>query len=57
MLGGAGNVARGLAALGAKVELAGVAGEDAAANELMALIRDEAGLEVDLVVDPRGPPP
>jgi D-beta-D-heptose 7-phosphate kinase/D-beta-D-heptose 1-phosphate adenosyltransferase len=55
MLGGAGNVARGLAALGAKVELAGVAGEDAAANELMALIRDEAGLEVDLVVDPARP--
>jgi D-beta-D-heptose 7-phosphate kinase/D-beta-D-heptose 1-phosphate adenosyltransferase len=55
MLGGAGNVARGLAALGAKVELAAVAGEDGAADELVALIQGEPGLEADLVIDPARP--
>ena len=55
MLGGAGNVARGLAALGARVELAAVCGEDAAANELVALIAAEPGLDADLVIDPARP--
>jgi D-beta-D-heptose 7-phosphate kinase/D-beta-D-heptose 1-phosphate adenosyltransferase len=55
MLGGAGNVARGLAALGARVELAAVAGEDGAANDLVALIRGESRLEADLVVDSSRP--
>jgi D-beta-D-heptose 7-phosphate kinase/D-beta-D-heptose 1-phosphate adenosyltransferase len=55
MLGGAGNVARGLAALGARVELAAVTGDDAAASDLMALIRQDAGLEANLVVDPARP--
>ncbi len=52
MPGGAGNVARGLAALGARVELAAVTGEDVAADELVELIRAETGLEADLVIDP-----
>src|SRR5579875_885090 len=55
MLGGAGNVARGVAALGARAELAAASGEDAAANELVALIAAEPGLEADLVVDPARP--
>jgi D-beta-D-heptose 7-phosphate kinase/D-beta-D-heptose 1-phosphate adenosyltransferase len=55
MLGGAGNVARGLAALGARVELAAVSGQDAAADELAALIAAERGLAADLVVDPARP--
>jgi D-beta-D-heptose 7-phosphate kinase/D-beta-D-heptose 1-phosphate adenosyltransferase len=55
MLGGAGNVARNLAALGARVELAAVSGDDAPGRELLGLIRDEAGLTADLVVDPARP--
>ena len=52
MLGGAGNVARGLAALGARVELAAVCGEDAAANDLISLIQAEPGMDADVVIDP-----
>ncbi len=52
MLGGAGNVARGLAALGARVELAAATGEDEAADELAGLIQAEPGLEADLLIDP-----
>jgi len=55
MLGGAGNVARNLAALGVHVELAAVSGDDAAAGELLDLIKAEPGLEADLVVDPARP--
>jgi D-beta-D-heptose 7-phosphate kinase/D-beta-D-heptose 1-phosphate adenosyltransferase len=55
MLGGAGNVARNLAALGVSVELAATTGDDAAAGELLALIEAESGLQADLVVDPARP--
>ena len=55
MLGGAGNVARGLATLGVRTELAAVAGEDDLARALVDLIREEVGLEADLVIDPARP--
>jgi D-beta-D-heptose 7-phosphate kinase/D-beta-D-heptose 1-phosphate adenosyltransferase len=55
MLGGAGNVARNLAALGVRVELAAASGDDAAAGDLLDLIKAEPGLEADLVVDPARP--
>ena len=51
MLGAAGNVARNVAALGARAMLAGVVGADAAAEEAEALIAEEAGVEGDLVVE------
>jgi len=44
MLGGAGNVARNIAALGGKAILLGIVGDDAAGEELRALIRRTAGL-------------
>ncbi|EIC21390.1 bifunctional D-glycero-beta-D-manno-heptose-7-phosphate kinase/D-glycero-beta-D-manno-heptose 1-phosphate adenylyltransferase HldE [Thiorhodovibrio frisius] len=47
--GGAANVARNLAALGLKVELAGVIGQDTEAERLLALLR-QAGIGTDAVV-------
>ena len=52
MLGGAGNVARNVAALGGVAALIGVIGDDAASHEALALIGDEAGVEGFLISDP-----
>jgi D-beta-D-heptose 7-phosphate kinase/D-beta-D-heptose 1-phosphate adenosyltransferase len=49
MLGAAGNVARNVAALGARVSLVGLAGADDHGRDLKRLVGDEAGLN-DLVV-------
>jgi D-beta-D-heptose 7-phosphate kinase/D-beta-D-heptose 1-phosphate adenosyltransferase len=49
MLGGAGNVARNLVALGSKVALVSVVGADESADALAALIETEIGLEADLI--------
>ncbi|MEK9971010.1 MAG: PfkB family carbohydrate kinase, partial [Ferrovibrio sp.] len=51
MPGGAGNVARNLAALGAKVALFGLAGDDVAADQLNEVLAMEPGIEAHLVVD------
>jgi D-beta-D-heptose 7-phosphate kinase/D-beta-D-heptose 1-phosphate adenosyltransferase len=51
MVGGAGNVARNAAALGAKVVLIGLVGEDAAGRELAAMLGDEPGISTRLVND------
>jgi D-beta-D-heptose 7-phosphate kinase/D-beta-D-heptose 1-phosphate adenosyltransferase len=45
MPGGVGNVARNVAALGGRARLGGVAGADAAGEELARIIADEAGIE------------
>ena len=42
-IGGAGNVARNIAALGGKAVLLGLVGRDAAAAEIAALIKETAG--------------
>jgi D-beta-D-heptose 7-phosphate kinase/D-beta-D-heptose 1-phosphate adenosyltransferase len=52
MLGAAGNVARNIAAIGAKAVLAGVVGEDAAAADAVALIADEPRVDGRLVAEP-----
>jgi len=52
MAGGAGNVARNVAALGGKVVLIGLVGDDAAGRELAAMLGDEPGIASRLVVDP-----
>lgn len=49
MLGGAGNVARNLAALGVRASLIGVVGRDEAGDELRRLLVDEAGIGGGLV--------
>lgn len=51
MPGGAGNVARNLAALGARVALFGLAGDDVAADQLNEVLALEPGIEAHLVVD------
>ncbi|SOB80568.1 D-alpha,beta-D-heptose 7-phosphate 1-kinase /D-beta-D-heptose 1-phosphate adenylyltransferase [Sphingomonas guangdongensis] len=53
MLGGAGNVARNIAALGGEVMLIGVAGADAAGASLRARVAAEPGISADLVDDGR----
>lgn len=53
MLGGAGNVARNVAALGGEAVLIGIVGEDAAAATLHAKIAEEPGIFADLIVDGR----
>lgn len=53
MLGGAGNVARNITALGGKAMLIAVAGNDAAGDILRAAIASQPGLEADLVSDGR----
>jgi D-beta-D-heptose 7-phosphate kinase / D-beta-D-heptose 1-phosphate adenosyltransferase len=45
MLGAAGNVARNVAALGAKARLAGLVGDDAAGHEAVGLVESEAGVK------------
>ncbi|HWF77503.1 MAG TPA: D-glycero-beta-D-manno-heptose 1-phosphate adenylyltransferase [Caulobacteraceae bacterium] len=55
MLGGAGNVARNVAALGGEVALVGVIGRDAAAGEAKALISAEGRIEGYLITDPDRP--
>lgn len=51
MPGGAGNVARNIAALGAQVALFGIVGDDVAADELNDALTLEHGVEAHLVVD------
>jgi D-beta-D-heptose 7-phosphate kinase / D-beta-D-heptose 1-phosphate adenosyltransferase len=51
-LGGAANVAAGLAALGARVVLVGVVGDDDAGARVRALLDAVPGIEAHLVVDP-----
>jgi D-beta-D-heptose 7-phosphate kinase/D-beta-D-heptose 1-phosphate adenosyltransferase len=51
MLGGAGNVARNVAALGGKAVLIGLIGDDAAGRALTAMLGDEAGVQAHLVTD------
>src|SRR5579863_4757496 len=55
MLGGAGNVARNVAALGAEVALVGVIGRDEGGREAKGLIGVETGIEGYLIVDPDRP--
>ncbi len=51
MLGGAGNVARNLAALGAHVVFATVTGGDAAGHEIAGLLGEERAIEAQLVIE------
>ena len=53
MLGGAGNVARNVAALGGRAVLIGLVGEDDAGAALRGMIDAERRLDVALVVDPK----
>jgi D-beta-D-heptose 7-phosphate kinase/D-beta-D-heptose 1-phosphate adenosyltransferase len=55
MLGGVGNVARNVAALGGRAALVGVIGDDAGASEALALVGADPGLESHLVVAPNRP--
>lgn len=52
MLGGAGNVARNIAALGAAVILIGITGADGAAKDILSLLDHEPLIEPFLIVDP-----
>jgi len=54
-IGGAGNVARNIASLGARCILAGLTGEDAAATELKAQLSQQSLIETVLVCDPSRP--
>lgn len=53
--GGAGNVARNLAALGARARLVGLVGDDAAGRELDHLLREAPLAEAALIVEPGRP--
>jgi D-beta-D-heptose 7-phosphate kinase / D-beta-D-heptose 1-phosphate adenosyltransferase len=55
VVGGAGNVARNLAAMGAHCVLVGVVGEDEASRTLMRALAGESLIEPHLVVDPSRP--
>src|SRR4051794_9982875 len=55
IIGGAGNVARNIAALGARCLMVGVVGEDDASRQLTAALLAEPGIEACLVVDPLRP--
>jgi D-beta-D-heptose 7-phosphate kinase/D-beta-D-heptose 1-phosphate adenosyltransferase len=55
MLGGSGNVARNVAALGGQVALVGLVGKDADALEALRLVEGEPGIEGFLVTDPGRP--
>lgn len=55
MLGGAGNVARNVAAVGGLVSLVGVLGDDGPGREALRLIGEEAGIEGYLVTDTARP--
>lgn len=52
MLGGAGNVARNIAALGAKATLIAVVGDDLPGHAIARLIRDEPNIDAALVTVP-----
>lgn len=52
MLGGAGNVVRNLAALGARARFVGVIGDDAAGAEVMTQLTEQPGAEPSLVISP-----
>ncbi len=52
MAGGAGNVARNVAALGGKAVLIGLIGDDAAGRQLAEMLGGEQGVTVRLVTDP-----
>ncbi|PIW28705.1 MAG: bifunctional heptose 7-phosphate kinase/heptose 1-phosphate adenyltransferase [Rhodospirillales bacterium CG15_BIG_FIL_POST_REV_8_21_14_020_66_15] len=52
MLGGAGNVVRNLAALGAGTRFLSVVGDDAAGGEVRALLAREPGVDSELHTDP-----
>lgn len=54
-VGGAGNVARNIASLGAKCIFVGLVGDDAAASTLKAELSSEKSVEPLLVVDPQRP--
>jgi D-beta-D-heptose 7-phosphate kinase/D-beta-D-heptose 1-phosphate adenosyltransferase len=54
-IGGAGNVARNIAALGARCIFVGLVGQDAAGDQLEAELAKEAGIESVLVRDPSRP--
>jgi D-beta-D-heptose 7-phosphate kinase/D-beta-D-heptose 1-phosphate adenosyltransferase len=54
-IGGAGNVARNIASLGARCILAGLIGEDAAAAQLKAQLSQQSLIETVLVCDPSRP--
>jgi D-beta-D-heptose 7-phosphate kinase / D-beta-D-heptose 1-phosphate adenosyltransferase len=51
MLGGAGNVARNVSALGAKVQLIALCGEDDAGHAVNKLLSDLPGVDAHLIVD------
>ena len=51
MIGGAGNVARNLVALGARCIFVGVVGDDDAGSTLSAALADQPRIEYHLVVD------
>tara|TARA_R110001599_G_scaffold116119_4_gene283415 strand:+ start:10750 stop:12228 length:1479 start_codon:yes stop_codon:yes gene_type:complete len=55
MPGGAGNVVRNLAALGVSATFIGVAGADAAADELKAALAQHTGVSVELIADATRP--
>ena len=55
MLGGAGNVARNVVALGGQASLIGVVGDDEAGSDIVRLLMDAAGLEASLVTVPGRP--
>jgi D-beta-D-heptose 7-phosphate kinase / D-beta-D-heptose 1-phosphate adenosyltransferase len=53
MLGGAGNVARNLASIGASVEFVSVIGSDKAADEVQSLISDDDRIKSKFIKDPK----
>src|SRR5690242_15307295 len=55
IIGGAGNVARNIASLGARCMFVGVVGEDEAGRQLISALLAEPGIEACLVVDPPRP--
>ncbi len=55
MLGGAGNVARNVAALGGQVALAALVGADGEGQEALRLVGEQPGVEGFLVADPARP--
>lgn len=54
-IGGAGNVARNIASVGARCVFVGLVGEDDAGKRLVAALADHAGIESALVCDPSRP--
>src|SRR5204862_5971439 len=56
-IGGAGNVARNIASLGARCIFVGMVGEDAAGREVIARLQAEQLVEPSLVVDRTRPTP